>query len=46
MKSFEQKLKERKFEYFVTSKMDVSSHFGINAKIKLLEHSRKIDVSE
>ena len=47
MKPFEQELKERKFEHFVKSKMDISSHFGTNTKkIKLSKHSKKIDVSE
>ena len=46
MKPFDQELKEKELEHFVKSKMDVSSYFGINAQIKLLEHSTKIDVSE
>ena len=47
MKPFEQELKVKKFEYFVKSKMNISSHFGINIKkIKLSEYSKKIDISE
>ena len=45
MKPFEQEFK-KKLEHFIKSKIDVSSHFGINVKIKLSEHSKKIDVSE
>ena len=44
-----QKLKEKNLKHFVKSKMNVSRYFGIHAKIKLskiLEHSRKIDVSK
>ena len=45
MKTSEQESKEDALEHFVKSKIDVSEHFGIKAKMKVLEH-KKIDVSE
>ena len=46
MKPFEQELKEKKLEYLIKSKLDVSRYFDINAKIKLSNYWRKMDVSE
>ena len=46
MKILEQELKEKELKYFIKSKIDVLRYFSINAKIKLLEHSREIDVSK